>query len=154
MLTLKKGVKKEYSPYVQLDYELLDSAAWTAMSYEAQWLYIELKKQFDYNNGGYSHLILPSSKVSWRMTPHTFWKKIAELIKYGFIKKVRHGGLMKQPNIYALSEGWKQKSRQIVDKEGREAIRLGLAKKRTHRDVADNLFDSEKRSESNISAKD
>ncbi|MFX0152296.1 MAG: hypothetical protein ACFFAJ_16025 [Candidatus Hodarchaeota archaeon] len=49
---MKKSKKDEYSPYVQLDYELLDSAAWTALSYEAQWLYIELKKQFRYNLGG------------------------------------------------------------------------------------------------------
>jgi len=129
---MKKSKKDVYSPYVQLDYELLDSAAWTALSYEAQWLYTELKKQFQYNNGGYDHLILPSSKVSWRMSKNTYWKKIAELIEYRFIKYVQHGGLMKQPSIYALSEGWRQKSIEIVDKEGKEAIKLGLAKKRGH----------------------
>lgn len=150
---MKKSKKDVYNPYVQLDYELLNSATWTALSDKAQLLYIELKKQFQYNNGGYDYLILPPSKVEWRMSPHTYWKKIKELIKYGFIKYVQHGGLMKQPSIFALSESWKQKSIEIVDTEGREAIRLGLAKKRTHRDVASNFHVSKKKQESKSSVK-
>jgi len=135
---MKKSKKDDYSLYIRLDYELLDSAAWTALSYEAQWLYIELKKQFRYDKGGYDHLVLPYSKVSWRMCKNTFWKKIKELINYELIKVVEHGGLMRQPTVYALSEGWKKKSREIVNKEGREAIKLGRAKKRGH-GVIENL---------------
>ena len=150
---MKKGVKEEYSPYVQLNYELLNAAAWTAMSYEAQWLYVDMKMQFNYNKGGYSHLVYPYSKAAWRMTSNTFWKKINELLEYRLIKKVKHGGLMKQPNVYALSDGWKKKSQEIVDTEGREAIRLGLAKKRSHRDVASNFHGSKKKQKSKSSIK-
>lgn len=148
---MKKSIKDGYSPYVQLNYELLDSAAWTALSYEAQWIYIELRKQFKLSKGGNSHLVLQYSVVSWRMSKNTFWKKIKELIEYGFLKVVEHGGMFNNPTVYALSEHWQKKSREIVDKEGREAIRLGLAKKRTHKAVADNFHNSKKKKESKSS---
>ena len=41
----------------------------------AKWVYIELRKQFDYRKGGDNHLILPYSKVTWRMNRSTFSKK-------------------------------------------------------------------------------
>lgn len=150
---MKKSKNDDIPPFVMLDYDLLDSAVWSALSYEAQWIYIELKKQFKRNQGGYDHLILPYSKVSWRMVGNTFFKKINELIEYGLIKRVKSGGLFKNPTVYALSEKWKKKSIKIVDKEGREAIKKGNAKKRTHRNVADNLPNPKKKKESKTGIK-
>lgn len=135
---MKKSRRKDAELFVKLEFELLNSAAWTAMTCEAQWVYIELKKQFNFNSGGFDHLILPYSKVKWRMSNKTFFKKIAELVEYGFIECVKRGGIMKQPNVYALREKWKEKSREIVTTEGKEAIRLGLAKRRGH-GVIENL---------------
>lgn len=128
---MKKNEEDKYR--VELKYSLLDSAAWTALSYEAQWLYIELRKQWNDDR-----FVLPYSEVSWRMSKNTYWKKIKELIAYGFIKRVVPGGLMNNPTVYALSEGWKRKSREIMKTEGREAIQSGLVKKRSHRAI-DNL---------------
>lgn len=134
----KKG-RENIEPFVKLDNSMTDTAAWTALSDKAIWVYIELKKSFDTRKGGNNHLVLPYSKVSWRMNFHTFSIKIEELIHYGFIDIRERGGLYRRPNIYALSERWKTKSLEIVDKEGREAIKLGFAKKPSFKNNIKNL---------------
>jgi hypothetical protein len=144
---MKKGSKSGYSPYVHLPYEMLNSAAWTALPNKAIWVYIELKKQFNYGQGGEAHLVLPFSEVSWKMSRDTFFNAIRTLVEYGFIVYKEKGGLYRRPNVYALSEYWREKSRKIVDKEGREAIRLGLVKKPSHRNNTENLPQFQKYSE-------
>ncbi len=139
---MKKGKNDgEGIQHIRLEYELLNSAAWTALDSLAHDLYIELKKKWKYDEGGYDYLVLSPSEVSWLMSKNTYWKKIKKLIEYGLIKIVEHGGLFKNPTVYALSEKWKKKSREIVNKEGREAIKQGLAKKRTHRDVSNHAVE-------------
>ncbi len=46
---------------------------------------------------------------------------------------------MKNPNVYATSERWKAKSIEIVDKEGKEAIKSGLSKKPSFKNNLKNL---------------
>ena len=121
---MKKYRKDENNePYVKLENSMTESAAWTSLSFKAVWVYIELKKRFTYEHR-FSRLVLPYAAVKWKMSPSTFSKAIQELVHYGFIRYVEHGGLYRRPNVFALSETWKTKSREIVDKEGREAILL------------------------------
>jgi len=134
----RKG-KENNQRYVKLDDSMTESAAWTALSDKAIWTYIELRKQFNYKNGGNSKLILSYARINWRMSRGTFSKAIQELIHSGFIRIVQKGGLMKRSNIFALSDRWKEVSKQIVNEKGREAIRAGLAKKPSHRDNLKNL---------------
>ncbi len=136
------GLKSSAEPkkrYVQLPDEMTDTAAWTALSDRGVWLYIELRKSFNYNDGGNSCLKLPYSKVKWRMAPATYKKGMQELVHYGFVRRVKIGGLLGGATVYALCERWKDKSIQIVDKEGREAIKMGLVKKPNYRNVSGNL---------------
>ena len=121
---MKKYRKDENNErYVKLENSMTESAAWTSLSFKAVWVYIEFKKRFTYEHR-FSRLVLPYSAVNWKMAPSTFSKAIQELVHYGFIRYVEHGGLYRRPNVFALSETWKTKSREIVDKEGREAILL------------------------------
>ena len=136
---MKKNKRDGFNPYVELPYDLLNSAAWTALPDKAVWVYIELKKQFNFGQGGNLHLVLPYSSVGWRMSRGSFSKAINLLIKYGFIIRRERKDRFRSHSVYALSENWKVKSREIVSTEGREAIRLGLAKKPSHRDNAKNL---------------
>jgi len=131
-------------PYVMVEHYQMDSAAWTALSDRAVWLYLELKKQFKKAQGGDSHLILPYSEVSWRMSRSSFCSGMAELCKYGFTKVVEAGGLLRKPSVYAVSQEWIEISRRIVDKEGKAAIREGLAKKPSFRNNLRNLIGSRK----------
>jgi hypothetical protein len=136
---MKKLSHEKQEPYLMLDHYMMNTAAWTALSYKAVWLYLELRKQFNFSAGGDNHLLLPYSKVRWKMSTGTYVNGMRELCTYGFIRVVEPGGLLRRPTVYALSDGWKTKSRGIVDKEGREAIKLGLAKKRQSWNRLDNL---------------
>lgn len=121
---MKKYSKdKNNEPYVKLDNYMTETAAWTALSFTAVWVYIELKKRFTFEHE-FSRLIMPYSVVAWKMCPYTYSKAIKELVKYGFIRYVEHGGFPNRPNVFALSEAWRTKSKEIVDKEGREATIL------------------------------
>jgi len=125
--------------YVMLPNEMTESAAWTSLADSAVWLYIEMRKSFKYKYGGNSGLRLPYQNVAWRMAKDTYTKHMRQIMRYGFLRIVEHGGLPNRPNIYALSESWRRISREVVDKSGREAIKLGLAKKPGTKDVRINL---------------
>jgi hypothetical protein len=139
-----RSKSERVDPYVKLEHYQMDSAAWTALSDRAVWLYLELRKQFDKAKGGDSHLMLPYSEVRWRMSRGSYCKGMAELCDYGFIKIVEPGGLLRKPSIYAISQGWLDVSRRIVGQEGKAAIRLGLAKKPSSRNNLKNLEGSRK----------
>lgn len=118
---------------------MTDSAAWTSLADPAIFLYIEMRKSFRYKDGGNSGLRLPYQNVAWRMARGTYTKHMRQIVRLGFLRIVEHGGLPNRPTIYALSESWKRISREIVCKSGKEAIKLGLAKKPGTKDVRANL---------------
>ncbi len=136
---MERARKNSIVRYVKLEDRMTNSAAWTDLSDKAIWLYIELLKRFNYSQGGLSHLILPFSEVKWRMSRGTFAKKMNELVDHGFIRKVKQGGLYRNPNVYTVSNNWEKKSSEIVCNAGREAIRLGLATKPSSRNNLQNL---------------
>lgn len=138
---MKKNRRDEYiEPYVKLENSMTESAAWTALSFAAVWVYIELKKKFSYEHG-FTRLVLPYSEVSWKMCPYRFSKAIKELVRYGFIRYVEHGGLPRRPNVFALSEAWKTISTNIVHTEGREAIRLKQKEQKKLKNQTNQPFD-------------
>ena len=138
---MKKKQNERVEPYLKLEHYMMDTAAWTSLTDRAVWLYLELRRQFNYSKGGDSHLVLPYSKISWRMSRATFCRRMRELEAKGFIRCVeRNSGLFRKPSVYALSGEWKRIAVKIVDKEGREAIRLGLAKKPSSRNNLKNLI--------------
>jgi len=139
-----RSKSERVEPYIKLEHYQMDTAAWTALSDRAVWLYLELRKQFKIAHGGDSHLTLPYSKVAWRMSRDSYCNGMAELCHYGFIKVVEQGGLERRATIYCLSTAWKDISRQIVDKEGRAAIQEGLAVKPSHRNSLKNLIGKRK----------
>ncbi len=118
----------------------MDTAAWTSLGDGAVWLYIELRKQFDYEKGGDSHLELPFSKVRWRMSKGTYVERMKELCEKGFIRLVEPAEFPHKPAAYALCQDYIQVSKRIVKTQGREAIRLGEAKKPRSRNNLQNLI--------------
>jgi hypothetical protein len=137
---VKKSTRDKREPYVKLDHYMMDTAAWTSLSDGAVWLYLELRKQFDFSKGGDSHLELPYSKVSWRMSKGTFVGRMRELREKGFIRLVQAGEFPRKPAAYAICQDFLEISRRIVKTQGREAIRLGEAKKPSSRNNLQNLI--------------
>jgi len=97
-----RSKSERVEPYIKLEHYQMDTAAWTALSDRAVWLYLELRKQFKIAHGGDSHLTLPYSKVAWRMSRDSYCNGMAELCHYGFIKVVEQGGLERRATIYCL----------------------------------------------------
>lgn len=126
----RKG-KEPLEPFVKLDNLMTETAAWTSLSLAAVWVYIELRKTFSSMNGGNEHLVLPYAKITWKLSRQTIAKAFRELVELGFIRKVSCGGPQKNPNVFALSERWREKSREIVCQRGREAVRQRLVPKGT-----------------------
>jgi hypothetical protein len=91
----------------------MDSMAFKTLSPNAVWLYIMLQRQ--YGKDGMSALVLPFSRVSWKFTFYAFSKARAELVQAGFIRVVEPGGLLRRPGIYALSDGWRERSKALAD---------------------------------------
>jgi hypothetical protein len=135
------GSKNEpIEPYVKLEHRMMDTAAWTSLSDGAVWLYIELRKQYDKKKGGDSHLELPFSKVRWRMSKGTYAKRIKELCEKGFFRQVEPGEFPHKPAAYAVCQDYIEVSKRIVKTQGREAIKLGEAKKPQSRNNLQNLI--------------
>ena len=127
-------------PYIKIEHNMMDSAAWTSLTDRAVWLYLELRRQFNFSKGGDNHLVLPFSKVKWRMSRGSFTNGMKELERRRFIRCTQQGGMERRPSVYAVCNDWRRVSCEIVDKEGREAIRLGYAKKPSSRNNLKNLI--------------
>ncbi len=112
-IPVRKNRRDNRDPYVGLSWEIIDSPAWKTLGYEAVWFYVHLKRQFTASGGAW-RLILPYGHVNFRMTPPAFRKACAELIRAGFIILVQQGGLGRKPNIYALSEKWRETSAALL----------------------------------------
>jgi hypothetical protein len=110
---MKKSRRDTYEPYVGLSWAIIDSAAFKSLSPAAVWLYIMLQRQFHKRDGAL-HLVLPFSHISFKLTWEGFRKAREELVQMGFISFVEKGGLLRHPNIYALSESWRTVSGKLT----------------------------------------
>jgi hypothetical protein len=111
--TAKAGDSENRPRYVKLEHPTIDSMAFKVLSPAAVWLYVLLQRQ--YGKGGDQALVMPFSKVSWKLTFRQFDKARAELVKGGFIRVVDPGGLLKRPGVYALTDGWRARSKRLAD---------------------------------------
>jgi DNA-binding transcriptional ArsR family regulator len=104
-----KKYKGDADPYVGLAWRMMDSAAFKTLSPTAVWLYIQLQRQFKKADGPL-RLILPFGHVKFKLSWAAFTRARKELEDGGFITIVEKGGLERHPNVYALSEKWRQVS--------------------------------------------
>lgn len=110
---MKKSRRDTYEPYVGLSWAIIDSAAFKSLSPAAVWLYVMLQRQFHKRTGAL-HLVLPFSHVGFRLTWKTFSKSLKELVSMGFITFIEKGGLLRHPNVYALSDKWRDVSGKLT----------------------------------------
>ena len=97
-------------PFIMLENHQFDSEAFNSLSSSAIRVYLSIircKNPKDGKKGTMSEPILcPYSVINGNMSNATIAKAIRELEEKGFIELARHGGLMKQPNLYAFSGEW------------------------------------------------
>jgi len=98
--------------FVKIPHEWILSAAWKMLSPRAVWVLVMLIDGYqDARPGTY---ILPSGKISWSCRWDSLNKALDELTAAGFIVCIEHGGLYRKPDVYRLSENWKNRSKAIM----------------------------------------
>jgi len=105
---MKRG--KKGPNFIMLEHPLFDSEAFNSLSGSAVRVLLSIircKNPKDGKAGTMSEPILcPYSVMNGSMSNTTIAKAIRELEEKGLIELARHGGLMKQPNLYAFSGEW------------------------------------------------
>jgi hypothetical protein len=98
--------------YVGLRWEVTESAAFKSLSPAAVWLFVHFSREA--TKGSPLRIILPFGHVSFKLTWAAFSKARAELVHFGFVVIIEHGGgplptdfRSRKPNIYAMSEKWR-----------------------------------------------
>ena len=108
---MKRKGEKNYTPYVRLEWRLIDCMAFKVLSPAAVWLLVMLLRQFNAKEGGYSHIVLPFRQIQWKLCWRTFERARRELVVGGFIKVESEGGfegkggLFRIPAVYSLANG-------------------------------------------------
>jgi hypothetical protein len=126
----KQGGKDTFRDrYIALPWPMVSSAAFRALSSDAVWLLVQLKHQFKYAQGGDAHLILPYGDAAYHFSFGRFTRARVELEALGFIRIVERGGLYRKPTIYAASNGWEAKSKELErDEVAGRLVRRRLAR--------------------------
>lgn len=85
-----------------LDRKLLKSQAWKDLTHTEKIAYIYLKCAYTGDNNG--HLHLTKEEMSGILSKNAFYSAIKGLVEKEWVSYVQKGGLLKQPNIYRLTE--------------------------------------------------
>jgi len=94
-------------PFIKLDHPLFDSEAFNSLSHTAMRVLLSIMRRKNGTNGTYEEPIeCPYPAMNGNMSKATIAKAIRELSKKGFIEMARHGGLMKQTNLFVFSGDW------------------------------------------------
>jgi len=100
-----KRSKKKVERFVMVEHALLRSRAGQELD-PYDWLsYVMLRAKFNGKNG--KDLSLTYSEMERRMSRERFSKSITNLVRVGVIDVIASGGLYKRPNIFGLSDRWK-----------------------------------------------
>jgi hypothetical protein len=90
---------------------MMEAEAWKALSPEAVYVFLEMKRE--HRGRSENRFSLPYAEIRKRKLIHRakISLSILELEAFGFIDRPVKGGLHKEANVYALSERWKQISK-------------------------------------------
>jgi len=102
---MKRGRK---SPsFIMLEWKMFDSAAFQSLAHTSVRVLLSIMRRKNGNNGNYAAPIeCPYQAMNGTMSSATISKAIRELETKCFIELARHGGLMKQTNLFVFSGEW------------------------------------------------
>lgn len=109
----KSGDTENTPRWARLLHDEMDSMAFKTLNPAAVWLLMQLRRAWTYK-GRDQKIELPFARVSWKLTFPVFDKARRELIEAGFIRIVDPGGLLRRPTVYAMSEGWREISKDLA----------------------------------------
>lgn len=98
---------KKGPPFIMVEHPLFDSEAFNSLSHSTVRVLISIMRRKNGKNGTHEAPIeCPYQAMNGNMSTATIAKAIRELSKKGFIELARHGGLMKQTNLFVFSGEW------------------------------------------------
>lgn len=110
-------------PFIKLDHPMFDSDAFQYLAHTSVRVLLSLMRRKNGKNGtDAAPIICPYECMNGSMSKATIAKAIREIEEKGFIERIQHGGLMKQPNLYAFTGEWinwrkKQKASSEIEPE-------------------------------------
>jgi len=115
--------RRKGKPFIMLEHPLFDSDAFQCLAHSSVRVLLSIMRRKNGKNGtDTAPIICPYDCMNGTMSKATIAKAIRELEGKGFIERTQHGGLMKQPNLYAFSGEWinwyeKQKASSEIEPE-------------------------------------
>ena len=92
----RTGRSKAGGPFVKLEFFMLNTAAWAALSPQARAIYIELRQRFNGRNNGRIGLSVREAAELCRMNRDTASKGLKALEELGFVETVTPGGFSRK----------------------------------------------------------
>ena len=100
--------RRNSARFVRLMYPMLDSPAFNHLRSSSVMVLISiLRRHNGYNGTKDDPIVCPYSAMKGKLAAGTIANGIRELEAFGFIERVRRGGLMKQSNTYELLTDWR-----------------------------------------------
>jgi len=98
---------KKGPPFIMLEWPMFDSEAFQSLAHSSARVLLSIMRRKNGKNGTYEAPIeCPYPAMNGEMGKATIAKAIRELEAKGFIKLARHGGLMRQSNLFVFSGDW------------------------------------------------
>jgi hypothetical protein len=92
--------------HYRITINMRESKAWKDLDIYARDLYHYMKSKYNFNNE--NNISCTYEEGMELMSKASFTKAMDSLISHGFIKIIRNGRNLRQPNIYGFSDLWKQ----------------------------------------------
>lgn len=109
-----KAGSESSQPFIKVEWATMDNMAFKCLSPTAVWLWLQIRRQWRAEDGGDNGLKLPYALVSWKLNFRAFKLARQELLNFGFIRLIKQGGLLRNPNVYAIREDWKEKCKELA----------------------------------------
>lgn len=87
----QKGRRKSGPPFVMLRCDLMDSAAWGALSCAQRCILFQIQRAYNGQNNGFLGASVDSLAHHCNISPKTVTKGIKTLIDFGFIERMQEG---------------------------------------------------------------
>jgi len=119
--------RRKCPPFVRLDRAMVDSDAFNDLRPTSVVVLVSILRRHNGFNGTKDDpIICPYSAMKGGISTATIAKGIRDLEEHGFIKRIRYGGLMKQPNTYELLFTWRQWKPDKNERQLQKMKRSGL----------------------------
>jgi len=102
---MPKNKKSQSEPYLVIPRRTIRSSELNSLSFQSRWIYVVFCTEWKRNNGNEPFMFTYDQMIKIvHCDRRTMSRSIKELTNAGFMEKINHGGLLRNPNTYKLNE--------------------------------------------------